>query len=68
MLNNKRLITPQSSILAFALANKAALYFGVSNVNADQVAAYARSVKLSVQDTEKTLSAITGYIPSYIER
>ncbi|AHL31045.1 MAG: putative B12-dependent methionine synthase [Candidatus Hodgkinia cicadicola] len=67
IINNKHLITPQSSIIALALANKTALYFNIKNINADQIAAYTQSIKLSTQSVERTLNSIIGYIPSYIE-
>lgn len=67
IINNKHLITPQSSIIALALANKTALCFNIKNINADQTAAYAKLIRLSTQSVEKTLSSIIGYIPSYIE-
>ncbi|XXM93342.1 MAG: methionine synthase [Candidatus Hodgkinia cicadicola] len=68
MVNSKHLITPQSSVIAFVLANKTASYFNIKNINADQVVAYAHAIKLPIQNIEKALSAIIGYIPSFIEQ
>ncbi|XXM90166.1 methionine synthase [Candidatus Hodgkinia cicadicola] len=68
IINNKHLMCPQSSIITLILANKTSFYFNIKNVNADQVSTYASSTKLSVQKVEKALSAIIGYIPSYIEQ
>ncbi len=67
IINNRHLITPQSSIIALVLANKTAFYFNIKNINADQIAAYSQLIKLSTQSVEKTLSTVIGYIPSYIE-
>ncbi|XXN13695.1 MAG: methionine synthase [Candidatus Hodgkinia cicadicola] len=68
IINNRHLITPQSSIIALTFANKAAFYFNIKNINADQIAAYTQLIKLSTQSVEKTLNTIIGYIPSYIEQ
>ncbi|ATY93472.1 Methionine synthase [Candidatus Hodgkinia cicadicola] len=68
IVNNRHLMSPQSSIVALIVSNKTSLYFNIRNVNADQVSAYSNLTKLSVQNLEKTLSTIIGYIPSYIEQ
>ncbi|XXN13813.1 MAG: methionine synthase [Candidatus Hodgkinia cicadicola] len=68
IINSKHLIVPQSSVIALIFANKAALYFSIKNVNADQVLCYSYATKLSTQNIEKALATIIGYIPSYIEQ
>ncbi|XXN19770.1 MAG: methionine synthase [Candidatus Hodgkinia cicadicola] len=68
IVNNRHLISPQSSIMALIISNKASLYFNIKNVNADQIGVYSSLAKLSVCNLERALSAIIGYIPSYIEQ
>lgn len=50
------------------ISNKSSTYFSVKNVNADQIEAYSKSAMLSANQTEKNLSSVISYLPSYIER
>ncbi|XXM93670.1 methionine synthase [Candidatus Hodgkinia cicadicola] len=68
LTNSRYSMSPQSSVVAMVMSNKNSTYFSVKSVNADQIEAYSKSMTLSTNQTEKNLSSVISYLPSYIER
>jgi 5-methyltetrahydrofolate--homocysteine methyltransferase len=62
-LSSNFAMTPAASICGWYLANPGSRYFGVGQLNRDQVADYARRKGMEVRDTERWLASNLGYEP-----
>ena len=56
-------MTPAASVCGWYFAHPNARYFGVGQINRDQVADYARRKGMDVREAERWLSPNLGYEP-----
>jgi 5-methyltetrahydrofolate--homocysteine methyltransferase len=57
---------PASSVSGLYFAHPASFYFGVGNIERDQVADYARRKGWSLEEAERWLAPILNYEPQAI--